>query len=113
MIHGKIRNGTEIQVKCQEYNYSNWSISCSVLRCSFSIFNWRIEEIRKIDTKTRNVLTLYKMHHPKADIDRLFVKRTEGRRGPLQIKATYKAEIINIAEYLNTNVWKTSKYVNL
>ena len=44
------------------------------------------------------------MHHPKADIDRLglHVKRKEGRRGLLQIEAIYKAEVINIAEYLNT-----------
>ena len=27
------------------------------------------------------MLTMYKMHHPKADIDRLYVKRKEGGRG--------------------------------
>jgi hypothetical protein len=84
-----------------------------VLRYSFDIVNWRLEEIRKIDRKTRNALTLYKMHHPKADIDRLYLKRTEGGRGPLQSKATCRAEKISIAEYLNTNIQKTSKYVNL
>jgi len=42
------------------------------------------------------------MHHPKADIDRLFVKRKEGGRGLVQVEAAYKAEIINIAGYLNT-----------
>jgi hypothetical protein len=45
---------------------------------------------------------MYKMHHPKADIDRLYVKRKEGRRGMVQIEAAYKAEIINVAEYPNT-----------
>ena len=49
------------------------------------------------------MLTMYKMHHPKADIDRLYVKRKEGGRGPVQIEAAYKAEIITVAEYLNTN----------
>ena len=43
------------------------------------------------------------MHHPKADTDRLYLKRKEGARGPVQIEAAYKAEIINIAEYLNTS----------
>lgn len=42
------------------------------------------------------------MHHPKTDIDRIYVKRKGGRRSLLQIEATHKAEIINIAEYLNT-----------
>jgi len=54
------------------------------------------------------MLTMYKMHQPKADIDRLYVKRKEGERGLVQIEAAYKAEIINIAEYLNTNYKKTS-----
>ena len=38
--------------------------------------------------------TMYKMHHPKADIDRLYVKRKEGGRGLVQVEAAYKAEII-------------------
>jgi len=42
---------------------------------------------------------LYKTHQPKADIDRLYVKRKEGGRGLVQIEAAYKAEIINIAQY--------------
>ena len=45
---------------------------------------------------------MYKMHHPKADKDRLYVKRKEGGRDLLQNEATYRAEIINVAEYLNT-----------
>ena len=63
---------------------------------------------------------MYKIHHPQADIDRLFVKSKEGGRGLLQIEATYKAEIINIAEYLNTkyivdqfvNIVKVTKAIN-
>ena len=47
------------------------------------------------------MLTVYKMHHPKADTDRLHVKR-KGGRGLVQIEAACKAEIINIAEFLNT-----------
>jgi hypothetical protein len=48
------------------------------------------------------VLTMYKMHHPNADIDRLYVKRKEGGRGLVQAEAEHKTEVINIAEYLNT-----------
>ena len=56
------------------------------------------------------MLIMYKMHYPKADIDRLYVKRKEGGRGLVQVEAAYKAEIINIAEYLNTN-YKEDKFV--
>jgi len=46
---------------------------------------------------------MYKMHYPKADIDRLYVKRKEEGRGLLQIEATYKAEIISTLEHFNKN----------
>jgi len=58
------------------------------------------------------MLTMYKMHHTKADIDRLHVKRKEGGRGLMQIEEAYKAEIIKIAEYLNTN-YKEGQFVNI
>jgi hypothetical protein len=48
------------------------------------------------------------MCHPKAGIDRLYVKRKEGGRRLVEVEAAYKAEIINIAEYLNTKYKKTS-----
>jgi recombinational DNA repair ATPase RecF len=78
------------------------ALDVPLLRYSFRTINWRLEEIRKIDSKTKKILTKYKTHHPKADIDRLNVKRKKGRRGLLQIEATYKAELISTAEYLNT-----------
>ena len=84
------------------------ALALLVLRYSFGIINWRTEEIKKIDRKTRKMLKMYKMHHPKADIDRLYVKRKEGERGLVKIEAAYKAEIMNNAEYLNTNHKKTS-----
>jgi hypothetical protein len=37
-----------------------------VLRYSFGIINWRIEDIKK-DRKTRKILTRYKVHHSKDD----------------------------------------------
>ena len=58
------------------------------------------------------MLTMYKMHHPKADIDRLYVKRKGGGRGLEQAETAYKAEIINTAEYLNTN-YKKDQFLNL
>ena len=83
-----------------------------VLRYNFGIINWRLEEIRKFDRKTRKVLTMYKLHYPKGDIDRLYVKRKGGGRGLLQIEATYKAEIMYIAEYLSTK-YIEDQFVNI
>jgi len=90
------------------------ALAVPILRYSFGIIYWRTEEIKikKIDRKTRKMLTMYQMYHPKADIDRLHVKRKKGGRGLVQIKAAYKEEIINIAEYLNTN-YKEDQSVNI
>ena len=55
---------------------------------------------------------MYKKHHPKADIERLYLKRKEGGRGLVQFEEAYKAEIINIAEYLNAN-YKEDQFVNI
>ena len=65
-------------------------LAVPLLRYSFGIINWRLEEIRKIDRKTRKVLTMYTLHHPKADIDRLYVKRNGGGSGLLQIEVCTK-----------------------
>jgi hypothetical protein len=33
---------------------------------------------------------MYKVHHPKANIDRLYVKRKEGGKGVVQVEAAFK-----------------------
>jgi hypothetical protein len=45
------------------------ALAVPILRYSFGIINWRLEEIKQIDRKTRKMLTMYKMHHQNADID--------------------------------------------
>ena len=55
---------------------------------------------------------MYKMHHPKSDIDRIHVtRRGGGGSGLLQIEGTYKAETINIAKYLHTK-YAEDQFVN-
>jgi hypothetical protein len=60
-----------------------------VSRYSLGIIRWRLQEIRNTDGKARKVLTMYKMYHPTANGDRLYVKRKGGGRGLLQNEATY------------------------
>jgi hypothetical protein len=88
------------------------ALAIPVLRYSFGVINFRLEEIKRNDRKTRKILTVYKMHHPKADADRLYVKKKEGGRGLSQIEAAYKTERINIAEYLNKK-YKKDQFVNI
>jgi hypothetical protein len=57
---------------------------------------------------------MYKVHYPKADIDRLYVKRKGGGGGRVQVEVAHKADILvtNNAEYLNTN-YKVDQFVNI
>ena len=48
------------------------TLAIPVVTYSFYIINWNICNIRRLDTKTRNILTMENMHHPKADVDRLY-----------------------------------------
>jgi hypothetical protein len=52
------------------------------------------------------------MHHPEADIDRLYVKRKEEGRGLSEIEGACRTEMINIAEYLNKK-YKEYQFVNI
>ena len=54
----------------------------------------------KLDTKVRKFLTVYKMHHPKSDVDRLYLPRMEGGTGGLQLELSYKSTTIGLHKYL-------------
>jgi hypothetical protein len=72
-----------------------------VLTYSFIITNWRSQKIQKIDRKIRKMLTVCKIHHPKANTQAV-CKNGRKRRGLLIIEAAHKLEIIDIADCLRT-----------
>ena len=42
------------------------------------------------------------MHHPRADIVHLYIKRENGGRGLIQLELTYKTTTIGLKKYLDT-----------
>jgi len=56
------------------------------LRVSFGIINWHQEELQNLDRKTRKLQSTHGQHHPKADIDHLYVPRKQGGRGLKQLE---------------------------
>ena len=76
------------------------ALAVPVLQYGFAILDWKMKEIKALDIKTRKYLTMHKMHHPSADVDRLYVSRKLGGRGLRQIESTYKSTIINTKYYL-------------
>ena len=76
------------------------TLAVPVVTYSFNIINWTLQELAKLDTKTRKFLTMYKMHHPKSDVDRLYLPRIEGGRGLIKLELSYKTTTIGLDKYL-------------
>lgn len=78
------------------------ALAVPVLEYSFGIIDWTIDEIRVLDRKTRKLLTLHGMLHPREDVDRLYVRRAEGGRGLRQLEMAYDNAICRIGFYLQS-----------
>lgn len=77
-----------------------------VVTYSYNIVNWKISELKKLDTKTRRFLrTMYKMHRPKSDAGRLYVVRYNGGRGLNQVETSYKIATIGLSTFLKSSLW--------
>ena len=48
-------------------------------------------------------MTVEMMHHPKADKDQMYVNRSEGGKGLIQLETTYKLTTIGLDTYLTCN----------
>lgn len=72
------------------------------LQYSFNILNWTTAVIKRMGVKTRKLLTCHRMHHLKADIDRLYTSRSEGGRELVQLELSYKLTSIVLQRYLET-----------
>ena len=47
------------------------SLAVLGVQYSFGIIDWKISELKNIDTKTRKLLNMHEMLHPKAEVERL------------------------------------------
>ena len=63
--------------------------------------DWNLSEVKRLDIKVRKMMTTHSMHHPKADIHRLYVPRSNKGRGLTQLELSYKSSMIGLFRYLN------------
>ena len=82
------------------------TLAIPVVTYSFNIINWILSHITKMDKKIRELETCNRMHHPKADVERLYVPRREGASGLMQLEMNFKTTAIRLHKYLpTTNNW--------
>jgi hypothetical protein len=53
------------------------------------------------NNNNNNKLTIHGQHHPKADVDSLYVPRNQGGRGLMQLKAAHAVEVTKLVEYVD------------
>ena len=91
--------GTELSAKNKIQAIG--SLAVPVLRYSFGIVNWHQVELQNLDRKTRKLLTIHAQHHPKSDVDRLYVPRKQRGRGLIQLGAAHAVEITKLVKYVD------------
>jgi len=72
-----------------------------VPKYSFGIINWHQEELQKLERKTRKLLNIHEQHHPKTNVDGLYVPRKQGGRVLMQLETTNAVEITKLVDYLD------------
>lgn len=78
-----------------------WAVSA--FRYSSGVLDWTKAELQQIDVKTRKTLTMYKMHHPKACVDRLYLPRAEGGRGLKSIAQSVEEDKRGLMDYITSS----------
>ena len=68
--------------------------------------------MQALDRKTRKMLTIYGAHHPKADVDRMYLRRAEGGRGLIGVVDCVRIEIDSLEKYLQNSTEELLMAVN-
>ena len=63
------------------------------------MIHWTETDINNIQRKTHKILTNARFHHPKAAIERLYLPRTKGGRGLIDLKSLMNKQKILLREY--------------
>ena len=85
----------------------------SIVRYGTGINKWTKNELKELDRKTRKLMSMYGAQHPKADVDRLYLKRCDGGRGLIGVEDYVQAEVNSLDKYLSAPEEKMLKEVSL
>ena len=77
------------------------TLAVPVITPTIGILQWTKKEICDIDTATRKILSYTGNLHKRANINRLYVPRKQGGRGPMSVEDIYISRHIILAEHLN------------
>ena len=70
-----------------------------LIRYSGPFLKWTRDELKQMDQRTRKIMTMHKVLHPRDDVDRLYVPR-KGGRGLASIEDSVDASIQQLEDYI-------------
>ena len=89
------RTRKQVETKLSSRNFikgiNTWAVA--LVRYSGPFLKSTRDELRKMDQRTRKLMTLHKALHPRDHVDRLYVSRKEGGRGLASIEDSVNASI--------------------
>ena len=88
------------------------SRAVSITRYGVGIISWTKMELEELDRRTRKLITRYGAHHPKTDVNRLYLQRCEGGRGLLGLEDCVQVEVHSLEKYLSASKEKIFKKVS-
>ena len=77
---------------------NTWAVP--LVRYSVPFLKWTREELKQMDQRTRRLMTMHKVLHPRDDVDRLCVSRKLGGRGLASIEDAVDASIQRLEDYI-------------
>ena len=87
------------------------SLAIPTVQYSFGIIDWKYSELKKLDSKTRKILTMHGMLHQKSDVDRIYIPRKEAGRGLIEIETAFKVAIVGLNHYLENKSTLSSNMI--
>ena len=88
------------------------SRAVSIVRYGEGIVSWTKMELGELDWRTKKLMTMYGEHHPKVDVDRLYLQWCEGGTGLLGLEDCVQVEVHSLEKYLSTLKEKILKEVS-
>ena len=75
-----------------------WAVP--LVRYSGPFLNWTRDELRQMEQRTRKLMTMHKVLHPRDHVDRQYVPRKEGGRGLASIEDSVDTSIQRLEDYI-------------
>ena len=95
MLKSKFNSGNTVKA------INSWAVP--VIRYSEGIVDWKNSELRNMDRKTRKVPNMYQVLHPRSNVGRPYLPRSEGGKGLLSLEECVNAEKRSLGQYLKMN----------